>query len=144
MVHINEDGEELDNLVLDFLKHAYSNGSFPPDQFFYQDELEKLRFSTTGTLKYNSENLLSFLIGNFFIFHCFIENILYASDNFFPKIDPYSKTVFKDLGAFLYYSYTVRNLESNDDYLNNQDSIKLGSRDIIANTGEKPKYRIPI
>ena len=57
IVSVKDGGEELDHIVLDFIAHAYSNKSFPPDKFLFDQEIHKLKFSLTGALKNNSDEL---------------------------------------------------------------------------------------
>lgn len=129
-------------MILEFLVYSYTNNSFPPDQFLIQQEIDILKFSSTGALKDNSLNVLKFLAGNYFLYHCLVKEIFYTPQDLSEKISPKAIQVFKDLGGYLYYAYTEKHLSLFEKVENNMKEIKIQDRDIIATEIEPPVCKL--
>jgi len=117
------------SLLVRFLVRAYSNYSYSPNEFFYRVELQKLSFSTTGALKNNSQDVLEFLIGMYFIFHILVREILYNSNHSFPDISGNAEEVFEQIGGYIYhffvigYSKEIPDIPNNTEVIKNQDNL---------------------
>lgn len=127
-------------LVTDFLTFAFSDYSYPPDVYFYPEEIDKLKFTFSGAMKNENPLVNRALIGNFFIFHGLIREILFKSQEHWPNIDESAEFALKDIGGYIFHLFISPNMDELPDIPNNLDNITLEDRDLVPNEFILPEY----
>lgn len=108
-----------------------SNYYYPPNDYFYALEIDKLTFSRTGSLKNISQEVCMFIGTNLLLFHVLVRDILYNPQHLDLELTEDGKVLLKQIGAYIYYFFVVTWDEKLTDYPDNVDSIIYPVRSIL-------------